>query len=79
MLTSDGMVYACGTFRDANGSIGLTENGTEKEAVHLACNKRIIKIVSGSDHILALSEDGLVYSTGNLHSTYYYTCNLVVL
>ncbi|XP_067929911.1 regulator of chromosome condensation-like [Watersipora subatra] len=64
MLTNDGQVYACGTFRDANGSIGLTDKGPETRAVHLPCPKVIIKIVSGSDHILALSEDGFVFSAG---------------
>ena len=66
MLTNDGQVYACGTFRDANGSIGLTEAGPHKEAHHLPCEKRIVKIASGGDHILALSEEGLVYSVGKL-------------
>ena len=66
MLTNDGQVYACGTFRDANGSIGLTEAGPHKEAHHLPCEKRIVKIASGGDHILALSEEGLVYSVGEL-------------
>lgn len=68
MLTNDGLVYACGTFRDANGSIGLTEDGPQKEAVHLKCDKRIVKIVSGSDHILALSEEGLIFSAGECYS-----------
>ena len=71
MLTNDGLVYACGTFRDANGSIGLTESGPQKETVHLPCDKRIVKIVSGSDHILALSEEGFIYSAGSYRNKYY--------
>lgn len=64
MLTADGEIYACGTFRDANGSIGLTEAGPEKSVVHLPCDRRVVKIVSGGDHVLALTEEGLIYSVG---------------
>lgn len=66
MLTADGELYACGTFRDANGSIGLTEKGPQKLTVKLECDKRIVKIVSGSDHVLALTEDGHIYSAGKI-------------
>ena len=64
MLTAEGELHACGTFRDANGSIGLTENGPEKTAIHIPCDKRIVKIASGADHVLALTEEGHLYSVG---------------
>ena len=64
MLTSDGQIYACGTFRDANGSIGLTESGPQKSPVHIQCAKPVKKIASGCDHLLALAIDGTVFSAG---------------
>ena len=65
MLTAEGELYVTGTFRDANGSIGLTEKGPEKTPILLACdNKRVVKIASGADHVLALTEEGHLYSVG---------------
>jgi len=73
----DGSLYMCGSFRDANGSIGLTEAGPQKTPVLIPCDRSIIKIASGGDHILALTVDGQVYSAGkcqyprDIHTLYH--------
>ncbi|XP_041357902.1 regulator of chromosome condensation-like [Gigantopelta aegis] len=64
-LTDDGRVYAWGTFRDANGSIGLSsEGGIRKSPVLILADVVVVKIVSGSDHLVCLSSQGELYSMG---------------
>ena len=70
-LTDDGQVYVWGTFRNANGNIGLLkENCTERFPVHLKfpfTNEKptIIKITSGNNHLCCLSSDGRIFTCGN--------------
>ncbi|GFN79071.1 regulator of chromosome condensation-like [Plakobranchus ocellatus] len=63
-VTDDGRVYAWGTFRDANGSIGLTSNGMEKFPVELIQEEIVVKVASGSDHLVCLTDRGELLSLG---------------
>ncbi|ESO92365.1 hypothetical protein LOTGIDRAFT_178675 [Lottia gigantea] len=63
-LTEYGEVYAWGNFRDANGSIGLTKSGIEKFPILMFSEERVVKIASGVDHLVCLTEQGLLYTSG---------------
>jgi len=66
-LTEDGKVFAWGTFRDSSGPIGLTStnSGLQKTPLRIFQNVLVKKISSGSDHIIALTIDGEIFSVGN--------------
>ncbi len=73
MLTSDGRVFACGTYKNSNGYIGFRP-GQEKEPVpalvpglpsHKLKGKRAVQIASGVNHTAALLEDGTVHVWGD--------------
>ncbi|KAG0199388.1 hypothetical protein BGX28_007341 [Mortierella sp. GBA30] len=65
-LTDDGHVYTWGTFRSAEGILGHSK---EKEVQDLPTIvpkiKGVVDIVTGTDHVLALTSTGHVYSWGN--------------
>ncbi|KAG1652633.1 Regulator of chromosome condensation [Nymphon striatum] len=64
-LSEDGIVYLCGTFRDSSGKMGLISPGKHEIApIKLIEKIRIVKIESGSDHLVCLSEDGDLYTCG---------------
>jgi len=63
-LADDGRVFAWGNFRDANGSIGLTSNGIEKNPIELIQEEVVIKIASGSDHLACLTDKGEILTLG---------------
>ncbi|EZA50174.1 Regulator of chromosome condensation [Ooceraea biroi] len=63
-LLEDGRVFAWGTFRDTHGSMGLTLNGTERDPIQILPNEKIVKVASGNDHLVLLSENGRVYTCG---------------
>nr|XP_022904627.1 regulator of chromosome condensation-like [Onthophagus taurus] len=63
-LLEDGKVYAWGTFRDSHGSMGLTPTGNEKLPYLIMSEHVIIKIASGSDHIVFLTNHGEVFTCG---------------
>lgn len=64
-LTVSGTTFAWGTFRDQNGPIGLLNRHPTivSKPTRLSIN-HVIKISSGSDHILFLKENGSVWSMG---------------
>ncbi|XP_064626742.1 regulator of chromosome condensation-like [Lineus longissimus] len=65
-LTDDGRVFIWGTFRDANGVIGLLEErAVQKTPVQIFKDLVVVKIASGSDHIIALTTDGIIHTIGN--------------
>ncbi|KAK3089922.1 hypothetical protein FSP39_007654 [Pinctada imbricata] len=64
VLTEEGKVYAWGNFRDSNGKIGLTMNGIEAKPIEIPLEARIVKISSGADHLVCLSEDGDLFTCG---------------
>ncbi len=67
-LTSDGLVYAWGN--NANGQMGKVTAATQFLApsavlsTGVLAGKKIVSIVAGKTHALALSSDGLVYAWG---------------
>ncbi|XP_048116861.1 regulator of chromosome condensation [Alosa alosa] len=64
-LTEQGTVYVWGSFRDNNGVIGLLEP-MQKSAipVKMPIKEPVVKIVSGSDHLVMLTKAGDLYSSG---------------
>jgi len=64
-LTEDGKVFAWGTFRDSSGPIGLTLDGIQKTPIRFFSDIFVKKISSGSDHLIALTVDGEIYTVGN--------------
>ncbi|KAM9310847.1 regulator of chromosome condensation isoform 1-T2 [Pholidichthys leucotaenia] len=65
-LTECGSVYICGTFRDNNGGIGLLEAmKTCPLPVKVPITEPVIKIVSGNDHLVMLTVDGNLYTSGS--------------
>lgn len=64
-LTEHGTVYVWGSFRDNSGVIGLLEP-MKKSAlpVKMPINSPMVKIASGSDHLVMLSQAGELYSSG---------------
>jgi len=67
VLTIEGQVYLWGNFRDGHGSMGLLQpNKATSEPQQIATmSKVVVQIASGSDHLIMLTEDGLVFSCGN--------------
>ncbi|KAI0232390.1 Regulator of chromosome condensation [Lamellibrachia satsuma] len=64
-LSDDGRVFACGTFRDANGPIGLVSgNKVEKTPVELLPDQTVVKIDSGTDHLVCLTKKGEIFTLG---------------
>jgi len=65
-LTDQGEVWAWGTFRDSSGPIGLVTSGElQKVPVKVLPGVRVVKIASGSDHLVMLTTEGELYSMGN--------------
>lgn len=65
-LTDEGKVFIWGTFRDANGSIGLTPEGKISQTpVELLEKEVIVKVSSGVDHLVCLTLEGDIYTVGN--------------
>ncbi|XP_075051974.1 regulator of chromosome condensation [Mixophyes fleayi] len=64
-LTEDGRVFIFGSFRDNNGVIGLLEP-MKKSVVPLQVqlNVPVVKIASGNDHLVMLTSEGELYTSG---------------
>uniref|UniRef100_F6PGW9 Regulator of chromosome condensation n=2 Tax=Ornithorhynchus anatinus TaxID=9258 RepID=F6PGW9_ORNAN len=64
-LTEDGRVFLWGSFRDNNGVIGLLEP-MKKSAVpvQVQLDAPVIKVASGNDHLVMLTADGELYTSG---------------
>lgn len=64
-LTEHGIVYVWGSFRDNNGVIGLLEP-MKKSAVpvKMPIDVPVVKIASGSDHLVMLTQGGELYTSG---------------
>lgn len=63
-LTSTGKVYIWGNYRDSKGQMGLTSSGRQDTPLQILSDTRIVKIASGDDHFVCLSEEGLLYTCG---------------
>ncbi|XP_073341564.1 regulator of chromosome condensation [Pagrus major] len=65
-LTDDGEVYMWGAFRDNNGVIGLLEPlKTCTVPVKVPMPEPVVKIASGNDHLVMVTLEGYLYSSGN--------------
>ncbi|CAG9759250.1 unnamed protein product [Ceutorhynchus assimilis] len=63
-LMDDGRVFAWGTFRDCHGGMGLSVNGSERLPIEIIKQKKIVKIASGDDHLVFLTDTGEVWTCG---------------
>ncbi|MBN3310910.1 RCC1 protein, partial [Amia calva] len=64
-LTEDGRVYIWGSFRDNNGVIGLLEPMKKCTLpVQVPVEETVIKIASGNDHLVMLTLNGDLFSSG---------------
>ncbi|KAM8975664.1 regulator of chromosome condensation isoform 2-T2 [Pelodytes ibericus] len=64
-LTEDGRVFVFGSFRDNNGVIGLLEPMKKSTVpVQVQLSVPVIKIASGNDHLVMLTSDGDLYTSG---------------
>lgn len=65
-LTEDGQVYAWGTFRSSDGLLGFSKNvSIASEPVLVPQLHGVCQVVAGTDHVLALTVTGRVFSWGN--------------
>ncbi|KAJ1674904.1 hypothetical protein EV182_002325, partial [Spiromyces aspiralis] len=67
-VSKDGYVYACGTFRSAEGIMGFSADIGTQETLKLMTdllNEYVVDVVVGADHVLALTAAGEVYTWGN--------------
>lgn len=51
-------------FKDANGSMGLTSGGIRQEPLEMLPGETVVKIVSGGDHLVCLSNKGVIFTGG---------------
>lgn len=63
-LTSTGILYGWGTYRDENGRKKWSKQEVQKFPVKLSAPIGIIKIKSGGDYSMAIGEDNVLYSWG---------------
>ncbi|MCJ1282448.1 hypothetical protein MMC26_001771 [Xylographa opegraphella] len=65
-LTEEGLVYGWGSFRGNDGILGFspTEGNLQARPVLIKNLKNVTKLVAGSNHVLALTASGALYSWG---------------
>jgi regulator of chromosome condensation len=64
-LSVDGHLYIWGTFRDANGPIGIIlGQGKLETPTQIMKEQSVVKIASGSDHLVCLTANGDIYTLG---------------
>lgn len=67
VLTDESEIYVWGNFRDEHGSVGLTpscDGQASYKPIQLLPDTKFQDIASGSNHMLLLDNDGIVYSFG---------------
>eukprot|EP00800_Vazella_pourtalesii_P001053 TRINITY_DN10890_c0_g1_i2.p1 TRINITY_DN10890_c0_g1~~TRINITY_DN10890_c0_g1_i2.p1 ORF type:complete len:433 (+),score=75.62 TRINITY_DN10890_c0_g1_i2:50-1348(+) len=67
-LTDKGSVYVSGTFRDNSGLFGLQDDVTKTKTpvlMYQSDSVPVIKIASGNDHLVLLTQRGEVLTLGN--------------
>lgn len=57
-------VINCFVNQDSHGTMGLTLKGNERFPIEILPNIKVVKIASGADHLVLLSESGSVYTCG---------------
>ena len=66
VLASNGKVYVWGNFRDGSGVLGLVNHKSKEIApVQLKLDEFIVKISSGTDHLVLLSKNGVCFTFGS--------------
>ena len=68
VLTSEGRVYGWGTFRGPDGVLGFSPEvriQTTPVLIEWLGAKKVVAIACGADHVLALTDNGEVWSWGN--------------
>ncbi|KAI8054669.1 regulator of chromosome condensation 1/beta-lactamase-inhibitor protein II [Syncephalis plumigaleata] len=66
-LSEDGTVYTCGTFRNSRGSLGFnpgTDVQKQLTILRALVGFVIVDIACGVDHVLALSNSGVIFQWG---------------
>lgn len=63
-LLNDGRVFACGSFRDSHGTMGLNIKGKQQFPVEVVPGEMFVDIKSGADHLVMLSTKGKVFTVG---------------
>lgn len=63
-LLSDGRAFACGSFRDSHGTMGLNMKGKQQYPIEVVPGEEFVDIKSGADHLVLLSSFGKVYTVG---------------
>ncbi|KAM7532537.1 hypothetical protein Aperf_G00000130164 [Anoplocephala perfoliata] len=66
-LDTSGRVWLWGSFRGANGAIGLTKEGEISRSpilLYTFTDRVVIKIASGQDHLVFLTDEGLLFTMG---------------
>lgn len=68
-MDSEGRVWLWGTFRGASGAIGLTKADEISRSPILVSSladssTKVIKIASGQDHLVCLTDDGRLLTMG---------------
>ena len=63
-LLKDGRVFACGSFRDSHGTMGLNKKGKQQFPVEVVPGEEFVDIKSGADHLVLLSNRGKVFTVG---------------
>ncbi|THH04495.1 hypothetical protein EW145_g5480 [Phellinidium pouzarii] len=70
-LSDEGLIRAWGCFRSGDGPLGFDYKAVHKEpqlypmALELPTESRCVQVVCGGDHVLALTQEGTVFSWGN--------------
>lgn len=63
-LLEDGRVFACGSFRNSHGNMGLTLEGNKWRPVNILPGVEAHDISSGADHLVILACNGNVFTIG---------------
>lgn len=63
-LLKDGRVFACGSFRDSHGTMGLNIKGKQQFPVEVVPGEEFVDIKSGADHLVMLTSKGKVFTVG---------------
>ncbi|XP_031638314.1 regulator of chromosome condensation-like [Contarinia nasturtii] len=63
-LLKDGRVFACGSFRDSHGTMGLNIIGKQQFPIEVVPGEEFVDIKSGADHLVMLSNRGKVFTVG---------------
>lgn len=66
VLTEDGRVYGWGTFRGSDGIIGFSNTvRVQQVPIQVEALKGIKRLAAGANHVLALDQDGKVFTWGS--------------